>query len=112
MVRVGHPVRRVVRLLSTPYEYVVSGKDPDFKDTWYPVPGSAVTMTSVKQYAMLLTTAASTVLFKLGEHVGHDLVAYGVIHVGVQGVGFVGSRVVLPMVSAVFAAVSAFCAME
>ena len=58
-------------------------------------------MVCVEEYVMMLIAAAVRVLFQLGEYVGHDLIAYGVIHAGVQGIGFVGARVVLPMVSAV-----------
>ena len=53
----------------------------------------------MQRLLVLMMTAMAMVLFQLEEHVGPDIVGYGIAHLAFQGVGFVGLRVVLPMVS-------------
>lgn len=46
---------------------------------------TAVAMAGVNQYVIMFVVPTSSVLFDLGEYVGHDLIAHGVIHTGAQG---------------------------
>lgn len=54
---------------------------------------------AMKRFLVLTMAAIATVLFQLEEHVGPDIVGYGVAHMAFQGLGFVRRRVVSPMVS-------------